>query len=51
MLYIQILWENEHWYFGLLNKEMFRQSTYHVGIVLYGESGKDFRVAVAKIRS
>ena len=48
MLYIKVYDENPRWWFGFLNKEAFRQTTDHDGIVLYGELGKDFRVAVAK---
>jgi len=48
MLCIKVYDENPRWWFGFLNKEAFRQTTEHDGIVLYGELGKDFRVAVAK---
>lgn len=48
MLHIRVYSENPRWWFGFLNKVAFRQTTDHDGIILYGEEGKDFRVAVAK---
>ena len=48
MLHIRVYDENPRWWFGFLNKVAFRQTTEHDGIILYGEEGKDFRVAVAK---
>jgi len=48
MLHIKVYDENPRWWFGFLNKEAFRQTTDHDGIILIGELGKDFRVAIAK---